>query len=269
VDVVVGGDVGGVGVVAVGDTYDVGAAGGGGGADRDRRGCDAVTVPLPRHQGMGAPVDGATEARRVLAGRGERRDPLRRRWGRVGAGVLAAALGGWLFASLYLGADERREVLVLARGVHRLEVVDRSDLRVVRLPTDAEVESIPASRLDDVVGRAAAADLAAGSLLADGQLLSRGERTVGADEAVVGLLLGAGDAPVAGVTRGASVSVVVRAPAGGSGDVEDTAGWVADVGAVVASSGDRPVEVVVPRDAAAGISAAAAGGRVTLVVLGG
>lgn len=227
-----------------------------------------MSATVPRRRAVEPSVAGAADARRVLAGRAERRDPLRRRWGRVGGGVLAALLGAWLFASLYLGADERREVLAVASRVGRFEVVERSDLRVVRLPTDAEVESVPASRLDEVVGRVAGADLAAGSLLADGQLLPAGERTIGADEAVVGLLLGPGDAPVAGVTRGASVSVVVRQPAGASGGVEATGGWVADVSEVMASTGDRPVEVVVPRAGAAAISAAAADGRVTLVVLG-
>jgi len=193
---------------------------------------------------------------------------VRRRWGRVGGGLLAALVGGWLFASLYLGADDRREVLVVAEGVGRFETIQRSDLRVVRLPTDAAVESVAASRLDEVVGRVAAADLVAGSLLADGALLGSDERLVGADEAVVGLLLGPGDAPLAGVRRGAEVLVVVRPPVGGAGDAVEVTGWVVDVSGAATSSGDTPVEVVVGRSDSALVSAAAADGRATLVVLG-
>lgn len=198
----------------------------------------------------------------------ERRDPLRRRWGRIGGGVLAAVVGAWVFASLYLSADDRRDVLAVADGIERFEVIERSDLRVVTLPSDAEVEWVAASRLDELVGRVAATDLAAGSLLAEGQVVPAGERLVGAAEAAVGLLVGPGDAPVSGLRQGAQVLVVTRPPAGVAGDVEAVSGWVADVSASAASSGERPVEVVVPRADAATVSAAA-DRRVTIVVVGG
>lgn len=196
------------------------------------------------------------------------RDPVRRRWGRIGAGVAAALLGAWVFAALYLSADDTRDVLALADGVQRLETIERSDLRVVSLPTKADVQTVPASQLDDVVGRIAATDLATGSLLADGQLVPAGERLVAADEAVVGVLVGPGDAPSTGLDRGAAVSVVIRPPAGVAGDAEEVPGWVADLSGAVASNGDRPVEVVVARNDAAAVSAAAADRRVTIVVLG-
>lgn len=208
-------------------------------------------------------------ARAVVAGASQRRDPLRRRWGRIGGGVLAAVIGGWLFASLYLSADDRVDVLALANGVERFEVIERADLRVVRLSTDTEVESIDASRIDEVVGRVAGGDLAAGALLAEGQLHPRGERLVSADEAVVGVLVGPGDAPATGLVRGAAVTVVVRPAAGASGEVVEVAGWVAEVAAAVSAGGDRPVSVVVPANDAAAVSAAAADRRVTIVVAGG
>lgn len=187
----------------------------------------------------------------------------------MGGGVLAAVVGGWLFASLYLSAGDRSEVLVIGAGVARFETIERSDLRVVRLPDDAPVASVPASRLDAVVGRMAATDLAAGSLLAEGQLLAVGERLVTPAEAVVGVLVGPGDAPVTSVDRGQAVTVVVRPPAGTAGAVEEVSGWVAAVASSVSANGERPVEVVVPGRAAATVSAAAADRRVTIVVLGG
>lgn len=215
------------------------------------------------------PVEERTpaSARATVAASAASRVSVRRRWGRVGAGIAAALLGAWVFAAVYLSADDSREVLVVADGVARLEQIQRSDLRVVSLPTNTDVEAVSASRLADVVGRVAATDLAAGSLLADGELVPVGERLVAANEAVVGVLVRLGDAPTIELDRGAVVSVVIRPAAGTSGDVREVTGWVANLSGA-ASNGDRPIEVVVTRSDAAVVSAAAADHRVTIVVLG-
>lgn len=215
----------------------------------------------------------ATAARAVVE-RSPRGDLVRRRWGRIGGGVLLAVLGGWLAVSLYLSADERVEVLMMANGVARLDAVQRGDLRVVRLSADSEVATIPAARLNEVVGRVAATELPAGVLLADSQLFAAGTRLVSADEAIAGLLLGAAEAP-AGLERGAAVSVVVRyssvfADAATAELVEVVVpGWVAEVGGVESAGGGRSVAVVVPAADAAVVSAASAEGRVSLVMQGG
>ncbi len=184
------------------------------------------------------------------------------------AGLFAAVVGGWLFASLYLSADDRVEVLAVATDIGRFDVIDRSDLRVVTIGEDTDVASIPASRLDELIGRVASTDIVAGGLLVDGQLLPAGDRLVTADEAIVGVLVGPGDSPTTGMTRGAVVSVVIRPAAGTNGTVAEVPGWIAGIGGEVSSSGDRPVEVVVARSEAARVSAAAADRRVTIVVLG-
>jgi Flp pilus assembly protein CpaB len=103
-------------------------------------------------------------------------------------GAAATVLGAWVFAALYLSAGDRRDVLVLSHDVSRLEVVDRSDLRVVRIASDSDVESLAADRVDDFVGRIAVVDFVSGSLLAEGQLLPDGRELLGAGEAVVGEL---------------------------------------------------------------------------------
>lgn len=195
------------------------------------------------------------------------RGPVRRRWGRIGAGAAAAVLGAWVFAALYLSAGDRSDVLVLARDVGRLEVIDRSDLRVVRMSNDSDVESVDAGRLDDFVGRVSGVDLVAGSLLAEGQLLPPGRDLLGADEAVVGVLLGPGDSPVRSLRRGTPVLVVVRPSAGSQGDTEEIEGWVFDASGEPLNTRERPLELAVPRDKAGLISAAAADQRVTIVAL--
>lgn len=207
------------------------------------------------------------DARRAAAPARSPRGVVRRRWGRIGAGAAAAVLGAWLFAALYLSAGNRTEVLVMAHDVDRLERLERSDLRVVRLSEDSDVASVDAGRIEEFMGRAAGVDLVAGSLLAPGQVLPAGRELLGAGEAVVGLLVGPGDSPVGSLRRGAPVLVVVRPAAGSQGDPVEVEGWVFDASGEVLNTRERPVEVAVPRARAGLISAAAADRRVSVVAL--
>lgn len=196
------------------------------------------------------------------------RSGVRRRWGRIAVGVAAALIGAWLFAALYLSAGDRSDVLVVAHDVGRLEVIERSDLRVARMSSDPGVQMVSASRVGAFVGRTAAVDLKAGSLLNERQVQPRGERIVDDDEAVVGLLVRPGDAPADVLRRGAPVSVVVRPPAGSTRAPDEVTGWVFNASLPALSSRERPVEVVVKQDDATMVSAAAAEQRVSIVALG-
>lgn len=206
-------------------------------------------------------------ARRAAAPARPPRGPVRRRWGRVGAGAAAALLGAWVFAALYLSAGDRTDVLALANDVDRFEVIERSDLRVVLVSDNPEVESIDAGRVDEFVGRIARVDLVSGSLLAPRQMLAAGASLLGEHEAVVGVLVGAGDSPVRSLRRGAPVLVVIRPAAGSQGDAVEVEGWVFDASGEALNTRERPVELAVPRDRAGLISAAAADRRVSVVAL--
>jgi len=212
-------------------------------------------------------ADGRRSREAAVAPSKPPRGPARRRWGRIGAGAAAAVLGAWVFAALYLSAGDRTDVLVVSRDVGRLEVIDRSDLRVIRMSNDSDVESIDAGRVDEFVGRVAGVDLVAGSLLAEGQVLPAERKLLGAGEAVVGVLLGPGDSPVRSLRRGTPVLVVVRPTAGSQGDPQEIEGWVFDASSEPLNTRERPIELAVPRAQAGLISAAAADQRVTLVAL--
>lgn len=195
--------------------------------------------------------------------------PVRRRWGRIGAGLAAAVLGGWMFAALYLSAGDKVDVVVIADDVPRLHTIERSDLRVAQLSESTEVETVSGNRLDEFVGRVAAGDLARGSPLNEAQVLPAGEQLIGAGEAVVGVLVGPADAPQDSLRRGTPLLVVVRpAPTSTEGPNELEA-WVWAVSGNESSTREVAVEVVVPSDRAGQISAAAAERRVSIVALGG
>jgi hypothetical protein len=170
---------------------------------------------------------------------------------------------------LYVSADDRGDVLVVAVNVDRLDVIERSDLRVVQLSENPAVASIAASRIDEFVGRVAGVDLIEGSLIAPGQLLPADASVLAGDEAVVGLLMSPGDSPQGSLHRGVPILVVIR-PAPGTGSTTDEIeGWVLEASGEAADARDRPVEIVVPRTEASAVSAAAAEGRVSIVVLAG
>lgn len=193
--------------------------------------------------------------------------PVRRRWGRIGAGMAAAVLGAWVFAALYLSAGDRTEMVALSEDVDRFETIDRSDLRIVQISADNSINTVDGSQIEDLIGRVAGTDLVAGSLLSQDQLVAEGRQLLGDEEAVVGVLIGPGDSPARVLKRGSPVLVVVRAAAGTQGDPEEIEGWVFDASGEALNTRERPVELAVPRASAAAISAAAADRRVTVVAL--
>jgi len=201
---------------------------------------------------------------------GDPRVPVRRNRGRIAAAVVLMVVCGWLAAVVFLSVGDRREVVALGRSVPRYQELTEDDLRVVRVAADEGVSTLPAGRIDDLVGRVAATDLAPGTLLSEKQLLAEGQRAVGDGEAVVGTLLAAADSPDT-LPRGARVQVIVR-PATGSvdGTTETIRGWILDVAwAEQAAGGGRKVSLVVPAESAETVAAGASEKRVSVVVLGG
>jgi hypothetical protein len=175
--------------------------------------------------------------------------------------------GAWVAAALVMSAGSRSDVLVVSDDVARFQQLERSDLRVLRVAADPGVDTIPAEELDSIVGQVAATDLPAGVLLTADQLVPAGERLLGAGEAIVGARLAPGDAPLGDLRRGAALLVVVRPPVGQTGEPRAVDGWLLDLGALDASTGERSASLVVPETDADVIAAAAGERRVSIVAL--
>jgi hypothetical protein len=79
--------------------------------------------------------------------------------------TLASALG---FVVLWMNAGGREPVLALRRSVTAGQTIEDDDLQVVRVAADPGIDPIASSARDDVVGRPAAADLLAGTLVVPG-----------------------------------------------------------------------------------------------------
>ena len=195
----------------------------------------------------------------------------RRSRARIVGAVVLMVVSGWLGAALFLSAGSRDDVLVVREGVERFTELSADDVAVARVASDADVATVPADRLEELVGRVTAIDIAAGSLLGEDQLLDEGERAVGPGEAVVGALLDQADSP-GELPRGVVVRVIVRADATSGTAARTLEGWVLDVeeaSNAVAGPSARWVSLVVADADSGEVSAAAAEDRVTVVVLGG
>lgn len=194
--------------------------------------------------------------------------PVRRRWGRFAAGAVLALLGAWIFASLYISAGERVEVLALSRDVGQFETIEDDDLRTVRVAAGPEVDTVDADERDDIVGRQAARPLSEGTLLAPSQVVEEGVEVMAGDELGVPLVLDSGLAEV--LETGMDVSVVVSAEQGSDEqDHEYSNAWILSIGEADEQTDDRTVTVVVPRSASVVVASAARDDRVSLLPMAG
>jgi SAF domain-containing protein len=152
----------------------------------------------------------------------------------LGVLLVTACTAGAVVWSLNIG--ERRPALALARPVVAGQTIAPADLREVDVAVDGEVDAIPASEAQSVVGRTAAASLPAGILLPRGAL---GVALVpDGDHAVAALALQPGQVPP-GVDAGSAVLVVLSAdpnsttsgaaPAGSGEPISVWRGVVVDV----------------------------------------
>lgn len=180
------------------------------------------------------------------------------------AGVLAVATGGLGTAYAVTSLVASDEVVQVTRTVHRGETVSASDLAVVPVSRSAGLVTVPASELSAVVGQVASTDLPGGSLLVAGSV---GAPEVPPGMARVGLKLGPGRLPAAGLRPGASV-LVVALPEQQDGEQEVSE---ASIPASVAGEpvelpdGSMAVDVMVAGQRAEAVARLSASDRVALV----
>lgn len=194
------------------------------------------------------------------------RGPLRRRpvliIGSVAAIMLSALLAVWVWTS----STTSVEVLAARSTIQRGQVVQAADLVTVRVNLDPVMQSIPASQMTDVVGKVAALDVAAGSLLTETAVAP--VVTPGRGMAVVGIALEPGLLPATPLQTGDRVRIVQTPGAQGEPLSKDP--WSLDavvVSVTPTSDGQMTVvDVSVSTGDAARLAALTATGKVALVL---
>lgn len=108
-------------------------------------------------------------------------------------GVVLAVIGALAGVLVYRQANNREEIIVLARAVPFGQVITREDLTTASLPLGTGLSTIAFTDADTVVGRSAATDLLVGQPLSSSAIAVTAPPAPGF--AVVGIAVGRGRAP--------------------------------------------------------------------------
>lgn len=192
----------------------------------------------------------------------------RRPKGRLAAAALLMVLFALGNVALYSRVAARPEVLAVARDVSYGQVLAAEDVKVVQL-RGGGVSTIPAARMSKVVGQTVRATLGRGTLLSPSLMLPG--PAVGPGDAVASAALRSGLYP-AGLRPGDRVRVVSRGGTGtaiGADSLVDSiaTGTVLSIQSAPDAVGVTAISLIVPSAVADRVSAAAAEGRVSLVLV--
>ncbi|MEU5859788.1 SAF domain-containing protein [Nonomuraea sp. NPDC047529] len=180
------------------------------------------------------------------------------------AGVALTALGALVAWQVYGVASERVPVLVMARDVPVGQALQAQDLRTVALGLDAAVQTVDAAGKSMVIGKRAAIDLKAGSLLSPTHMTETLVPAPG--EVVVPVALKPSRLPARGIQPGDRVVATAVSPSeAGHGPAQDQAARVDRVGQPDAD-GLVVVDLIVPAAAGTTLARQAAEGQVAIVL---
>jgi hypothetical protein len=175
--------------------------------------------------------------------------------GALGAAFLATSLG------------ETSSVIAVAREVPWGQELTAADLAEAHVVSDPELEPIPWTERDQMIGMVATTTLTSGSLLTRGAVSAT--RLPPTGKQLVGIPVAQGQAPVTPLAPGDAVLLVpVSGDAGGTGPtpVAPVEGTVVNSGAV-GSDGRRVVDVLVDESDGPEVAASAAAGGLAIVLV--
>lgn len=190
---------------------------------------------------------------------------LRRRPAMVLFSVGLVLIGAVLGVGVWMASTSSVEVVAARVAVERGAVISDTDLVVTRAAVDPSVPVVPAAQLSSLVGKRAASDVAAGTLLSPAQVTD--VLPPGTGESVVGVALTTGQLPAEPLRPGDRVRLVQTPLA--QGEVPATQVTIdAEVQSVTPAADGQTtvVDLLVPSSRAAEVAARAATGRVAVVL---
>ena len=164
-----------------------------------------------------------------------------RRWSLALLAVLVTVASALGFVVLWMNAGGREPVLALRHDVTAGQTIEDDDLQVVRVAADPGIDPIASSARDEVVGRPAAADLLAGTLLVPGAVGNPSGLEAG--QAVIAVPVASEELPAD--LEGGDRVVLLRSGANGSTVEESSADTIGD-GTVIAIQRDDDGGSTVP-----------------------
>jgi hypothetical protein len=182
-------------------------------------------------------------------------------------GIVALCLGGLLSYMIYARVASETAVVAAATTVYRGEKIEQSDLTTITLQGDSLQQTVPAVRLNDLVGKRAAFDLVQGSVVPPTAVVEQAVPAEG--RAIVGLKLAPGRAPSNLLLPSSLVRLIAMPAAADDSTTDELAGSIF-VGKVIDQSSGADgtsvlVNVDVEADAAPTIAMLAAQDRIAIV----
>lgn len=197
-----------------------------------------------------------------------------RRWTPKGLAltVILIVLGGLVVMIGLQHFAQRDSVLVVSKSVPVGSQITSTDVTTAKITTDPSLKTISSADRDQVVGKYALVDLAAGSTLTRSEVGTSDGFTSG--QVLVPLPLTQGQIPARGLLPGQHVIIVSTPGSSGSssaGGVPASTGTtnaiVAEVGSLNASSGITVVDVRVPSASSVALAQLAATRNATVLLL--
>lgn len=184
--------------------------------------------------------------------------------------ILLGSIGG---AFLYTTASNTQQVFVSAHAIERGDTIGRDDLTTIALAAGQTTAAIPVAQADDVLGKIAANDIAAGGMITSGDLTTA--LPVPSGKALVGLELKSSQLPAQTLGAGDEVVIVpvaTQAATGGISTVDPSTtvqGTVSQVKASTSTTGTVIVDVYVDARSAANVASQAAAGAIAIYLAPG
>lgn len=177
---------------------------------------------------------------------------------------LGALLGVWAFTSM----SSSHDVLAVRSTVQRGQIITSADLMRVQVGVDPALKPLSADQMDQVVGKRAALDLAAGGLVTAEDVTSTVLPAGG--QSVVGINLAPGSLPGVALMNGDKVRLVQTPGNQGTYSAgqspQEIDATVVDVQAATGGNGSQIVDVLVQNSQAADVAEMASTGKVALVL---
>lgn len=209
---------------------------------------DASTPSTPRPAAAGRPVKS------------------RRRTWMIALGIAIVIIGGLFTWYLTASTSQTVTVLTTSADIDRGEAIAETSLTTISIAGGQNIDAIPASDAADVLGKVAAVDLPAGSLLTSGNIIDT--LAVPNGDSIVGIALTPSQLPAHPLQAGDEVRLVDTPVAQGEPPVDDPTTFTATVFTTRYDDQNQVwiVDVIVPQSQAAAIAARAATQRVSLVL---
>lgn len=193
---------------------------------------------------------------------------LKRRPLLVALAVAFIAIGALLAGYLVTATGDARPVLAVRRDIPRGTVIQRADLIEARINPDPALKTMPATEIDQVVGKRARIDLGTGGLVSADTLTTANIPADG--QTIVGVALSPTQMPGQPLNPGARVRIITTPRQQDDPPTKVPDGVRAQVISQRATNdtGQVVIDVTVPTNEAANLAAIVATGRVALILDG-